>query len=158
MQETKWPTLKQFSDLGPEDFEENPIWISCHSVDYDEPWYDETDEETYRPYTDAAQINPSEEGYLINADFKLNDGTELQGFFTPQDTNDNEDSISYVQPHVFINGISYRFWFGIVSPKKQYLAKFYEGLGKEPVDVFPITYTSSNRRIKGRIDGFGHIG
>ncbi|HYG38630.1 MAG TPA: hypothetical protein VD908_08430 [Cytophagales bacterium] len=151
------PILKQFSDLATEDFERYTIWISCRSVDYEKPWYDDTDEETYRPYTDTAKINSADEDYLIKADFKLNDGTVLKGFFTPQDTNDNEDGISYAQPHVFINEDSYRFWFGIVRPEVQYIAKFYEGLGKKRADVFPITYKSSKGNIKGRITGFGYI-
>jgi hypothetical protein len=46
-----WPELKQFGDLTVDDFARCPAWISCHVQDYDEPWYDETDEETFRPWT-----------------------------------------------------------------------------------------------------------
>ena len=161
MTKTNWPKLKQFSDLTPKDFEEHQIWVSCHSVDYDEPWYDDTDEETYRPYKDSVQIDPSEEEYLVKADFKLNDGTVLNGFFTPQNAIDNEDAISYIQPHIFINGDSYRFWFGIAKPDEEYLSEFYDKLGKTPDEVFPLTYKSSSEvikgGIKGRVNGFGYI-
>jgi hypothetical protein len=44
------PILKQFAALTIEDFAQCPVWIACHVADYDEPWYDDTDEETFRPY------------------------------------------------------------------------------------------------------------
>jgi hypothetical protein len=40
------PALKQFGDLALEDFELHPVWVQCHTFDYNEPWYGETDEET----------------------------------------------------------------------------------------------------------------
>jgi hypothetical protein len=30
------PDLKQFGDLTERDFETSPVWIGCHTVDYDE--------------------------------------------------------------------------------------------------------------------------
>jgi hypothetical protein len=33
----------------------HPVWVSCHSVDYDEPWYDGTNEETFRPVIKASR-------------------------------------------------------------------------------------------------------
>jgi hypothetical protein len=47
--EVNRPELKQFGDLTPADFERHPGWIGCHTADYDGAWYDETDEETFRP-------------------------------------------------------------------------------------------------------------
>ena len=41
------PGLKQFGELVPADFERHPVWIGCHVADYEEPWYEETDEETF---------------------------------------------------------------------------------------------------------------
>src|SRR5260221_9118267 len=40
------PLLKQAYDLIPDDLAHHPVWVSCHVVDYDEPWYEETDEAT----------------------------------------------------------------------------------------------------------------
>lgn len=45
------PELKQFGDLTHEDFDRHPVWIGCHVADYDELWYEDTDEETFRPWT-----------------------------------------------------------------------------------------------------------
>jgi hypothetical protein len=45
------PELRQFGSLTAEDFERIPVWLACHVADYDEPWYDETDEETFRPWS-----------------------------------------------------------------------------------------------------------
>jgi hypothetical protein len=37
------PNLKQFGQLIPADLASHPVWVSCYGVDYDEPWYDETE-------------------------------------------------------------------------------------------------------------------
>ena len=62
------PELKQFSDLTPSDFERHPIWVDCHVVDYDEPWYDDTDEETYRPWAGPLPVEIGS-SVLVRADF-----------------------------------------------------------------------------------------
>lgn len=46
------PELKQIGALSLSDFLRHPVWVGVHTRDTDEPWYDETDEETYRPWTD----------------------------------------------------------------------------------------------------------
>jgi hypothetical protein len=59
------PELKQFGDLTPADFERHPVWIACHWEDEGEPWYDETDEATFRPWTGALPAAPSEGMFLV---------------------------------------------------------------------------------------------
>ena len=44
------PVLKQFGDLTPGDFAKHSVWASVHTLDYDESWYDDTDEEIFRPW------------------------------------------------------------------------------------------------------------
>ena len=39
------PILKQFGDLQASDFARQPVWVSVHTLDNEEPWYDDTDEE-----------------------------------------------------------------------------------------------------------------
>jgi len=34
------PLLRQFGDFTPADFEAHPVWVNCHVIDYDEPWYE----------------------------------------------------------------------------------------------------------------------
>jgi len=43
------PELKQFGDLYPADFDRHPVWVGSHGADDGQPWYDETDEETFDP-------------------------------------------------------------------------------------------------------------
>jgi hypothetical protein len=49
------PELVQFGALTAKHFARRPVWLGVHTVDYGEPWYDGTDEETFRPfvYVDA---------------------------------------------------------------------------------------------------------
>jgi hypothetical protein len=77
------PELKQFGDLTAEDFERHPVWIGCHTADYDEPWYDDTDEETFRPRTGDLPADPSEGMLLVRANATLRDGSSFPGFLTP---------------------------------------------------------------------------
>src|SRR5215813_6625908 len=79
----KKPILKQLADLAPEDFDVHAIWIHCHVVDYDQPWYDETDEETVRPWALPTPVDPSRSMLLVKAKAVFADGTECQGFLTP---------------------------------------------------------------------------
>ena len=64
------PELKQFGDLTRKDFERCPVWIGCHTADYDEPWYDDTDEETFRPWTGALPADASQGMLLVRATFE----------------------------------------------------------------------------------------
>jgi hypothetical protein len=77
------PELKQFGDLTAADFERHPVWIGCHTADYEEPWYEQTDEETFRPRTGDLPADPSEGMLLVRATIQLRDGTTLPGFVTP---------------------------------------------------------------------------
>ncbi len=89
------PLLKQFSELTEDDFAQHPVWIAVHTVDYDEPWYDETDEETFRPWLGPLPIDPSEGMFLVKADFELHNGRHLNGFVTPAFP---DDTLGTVQP------------------------------------------------------------
>ena len=70
------PMLGQFADLTATDFETSPVWIACSSVDDDEPWYDDTDEETFRPRLGPLPADPSEGMLLVDAVAAA--GAELQ--------------------------------------------------------------------------------
>jgi len=47
------PRMRQEYDLTPADFNRCPVWVSVHNHDSDEPWYDQADENTFRPWTGA---------------------------------------------------------------------------------------------------------
>jgi len=38
------PELKQFGELSPADFQRHPVWIACHTEDFAEPWFNETEQ------------------------------------------------------------------------------------------------------------------
>jgi hypothetical protein len=77
------PELKQFGELELEDLKRHPVWIGCHTADNGKPWYEDTDEETFRPYAGTLPANPAEGMLLVRAVFELKDGTRYLGFVTP---------------------------------------------------------------------------
>ena len=80
--ESERPELVQFGDLTPEHFERHPVWIQCHVVDYEAPWHDDTDEETFRPWSGPLPVDPSDALFLVRATASLSNGTTLRGFLT----------------------------------------------------------------------------
>src|SRR3569833_920819 len=65
------PKLKQFGDLCPADFDHYPVWIACHNEDQAEPWFDEMDEDTIRPWTGALPVSPSDGILLVRSGFQI---------------------------------------------------------------------------------------
>lgn len=49
-------------------------------MDYDEPWYDQTNEETFRPWTGSLPVSPAEGMLLVRAVFECADGSRHPGF------------------------------------------------------------------------------
>lgn len=131
------PVLKQFADLTPADFQTAPVWVACQSVDDDEPWYDDTDEETFRPRLDPFPAHPSEGMLLIHAIGTLADGTRLPGFLTPAL---EPDDLGTMQPHVFLGGRRFGFWGGMLGVPEAQQTDFLNSLGKTPDQVFPILF------------------
>ena len=108
------PELKQFGDLVPGDFERHPVWVSTHIIDYDEWWYDETDEETVRPWTGRLPVDPSLASFLVHARVTLADGTRLKGFLTPAES---EGDLGSMQPGIFApSGRLLHVWWGMFGP------------------------------------------
>jgi hypothetical protein len=98
--------LKQFGELDLEDFQHHPVWIGCHTADYGRPWYEDTDEETFRPYTGKLPVDPSEGMLLIRALIELRDGSRYPGFVTPG------SGLGTQQPQIFVDGRRFSFWEG----------------------------------------------
>jgi hypothetical protein len=129
------PELRQFGDLTPDDFERHPVWIGCHTADYDQPWYEETDEETFRPRDGALPADPSEGMLLVRTSCRLADGTRLPGFMTP---GFEGDDLGILQPQLFVAGRMFSFWGGMFGVNDDQRRQFYQALGKQPDAVFPI--------------------
>lgn len=133
------PLLKQFGDLTPIDFDNHPVWVSVHVCDTEEDWYDETDEETFRPYTGQLPVD-DETMYLVRSEFTLSDGTKFHGFVTPTSSSKSPDNLGTIQPQIFTSdGKRYGFWLGMF-PDSEEIQNFYQSIGKTPNQVFPITF------------------
>jgi hypothetical protein len=155
------PELKQFGEPELEDFERHPVWIGCHTADYGKPWYDDTDEETFRPYAGKLPADPSEGMLLVRAVFEIKDGTRYQGFVTPAteawDTEQNGRPPSHIlgiqQPQMFASDRIFGFWGGMlgISPTTQ--RELFAAIGKRPDSIFPVRFYADTRFTTGVGDG-----
>ena len=143
------PILRQAGELTAQDFAAHPVWVHCHVVDYDEPWFDDTDEETFRPWDGVLPIDPSHAIFLIAARVALADGRTYAGFLTPADM---PDDVATLQPHVFVDDECFGFWGGMPGVPKATRLKFYRAVG-EAARVFPITVVASNNLANGVVSG-----
>lgn len=155
------PLLVQFGDLTPQHLADHPVWIQCHTVDYDEPWYDDTDEETFRPWTGALPAGPEEGMLLVAADLTLSDGTMLPGFLTPAASEEagGPAILGTIQPQIFLpSGRRESFWDGAVPRQADARNGLYVELGRAREHVFPIRYAAkpglTTGLASGAIDGF----
>ena len=134
---SEWPELKSFSDLRASDFERSPVWINVHTADHDEPWYEDSDEETFRPHTGELPVDPRDGMYLVAATATLADGTALPGFLTPVA---GAAEPGQMQPHVLAPNRSFGFWGGLFGIPESVQQQFYEVLGKDQSQVFPVRF------------------
>jgi hypothetical protein len=143
--------LKQFGELEVEDFQRHPVWISCHTADYGRPWYEDTDEETFRPYTGQLPVDASEGSLLIRAVIELRDGSRYPGFVTPG------SGLGTQQPQVFVNGRRFGFWGGVAGIPEAAQRDLYAALGKEHDAIFPLRFAAdpglATGMVKGQLDG-----
>jgi len=148
------PNLKQFVHLKSGDLVTHPVWASCHSVDDDEPWYEETDEETCRPWPSEIPV-AADEMYLVAGEFAMADGSCHQGFATPA-LEPNE--MGLIQPQIFSpSGKRHAFSLGMF-PRQEEINGFYTDFAKRPSPVFPVTFSAlpglTTAFCSGVIQGF----
>ena len=151
------PVLKQFGDLTAADFKQHPVWVSVHTLDYDEEWYAETDEETFRPWTGKRPVG-AEHMFLVSARFRFADGSEFEGFVTPVSVLEGLRSMGDLQPQVFSPaGELFSFWFGMFGSPET-VAAFYKRFAKTPAQVFPVFFQTlpelTTAVASGEIPGF----
>ena len=144
--ETAWPELKQFADLTGEDFVKHPVWINCHVEDYEQPWHEKADEETFRPWSGVLPVSASNGMLLVRAVAQLRDGSHYSGFLSPSF---EEGDLGMMQSHVFIDGKQYGFWGSQPGISVGWRQKFYEASGKEPEEIFPIRFTTEAEFARG---------
>jgi len=148
------PELVQFGALTAAHFVAHPVWIACHIADYGEPWYEETDEETFRPWSGAVPVG-CHEMYLVACTFRLADGSLFSGFATPADAS---ASLGAMQPQIFdATGTRHAFWLGMF-PDNGAVERFRRAMSKSSSSVFPLTFQSlsnlTTARCSGTIHGF----
>lgn len=153
---TQKPILKQFGDLTLTDFLQYPVWVSVHGCDYGEPWYDETDEATFRPWTGPLPVDPSQDMFLVRAYLTLADGRVFPGFITPQHQDEMID-FGTIQPHVFLpSGKLYGFWDGMFKRSEEKRQVLYSELGQDPGNIFPIRFSAERGLTNGLDSGLIH--
>lgn len=150
---TNKPLLKQFGNLTPPDFFQHPVWVNAHVIDYGKDWYNETNEETFRPCDGNMPADPSETMFLVSAKLALADGTEFGGFITPQQES-GEPDLGAIQPYLFTgSGELIAFWFGMFQPSQKDINGIYEKIGKNAKQVFPIQFQAEDGIAKGIVKG-----
>ena len=148
------PRLVQYGDLTPDHFRQHPVWIACHIADYDEPWHDETDEETFRPWLGAVPVG-SDQMFLVACAFTLADGAEFRGFATPAAA---ADDLGTIQPQLLDGeGRRHGFWLGMFRDDLA-VGRFREAMRKPSSAIFPIAYAAlpglTDACCAGKIPGF----
>jgi hypothetical protein len=174
------PEMKQEPDLTPVDFERHPVWIGVHNYDSDEPWYEQSDEETYRPWTGRLPFSENRGIALVAATFKVADGSTYSGYCTAVRENWDEAPPSYttpsgnkvtpqswsathggtklsvldlINPSIFLNGHPFDFHLGVTGRRKSRVRRFYTAIGKQPHDVFPLRFAADEGLTAGITSG-----
>lgn len=157
------PELKQFGEFGAEDFERHPVWVGCHTADYGKPWYEDTDEETFRPWKGKLPAGPAEGMLLVRAAIELHDGSRYPGFVTPaieeRDRRPEEHCLlGTQQPEVFVGEKRFGFWGGLGGISARAQQELYVALGKTPDAIFPVHFSTApgltSGLTTGQVDGF----
>jgi hypothetical protein len=157
------PELRQFGELEVEDFERHPVWIGCHTADYGKPWYGQTDEETFRPWTGKFPADPEEGMFLVRAVIVLRDGSRYPGFVTPVKAANNQadgraNYLGAQQPQIFVDRQRFSLWGGMIGIPASTQQELYAALGKKPDAIFPLHFSADLRLTSGlatgQVDGF----
>jgi hypothetical protein len=148
------PTLVQFGALTPAHFAQHPVWVACHGVDAEQPWYDETDEETFRPWDGELPVS-AEAMHLVRCTFRLNDGSEFNGFATPAV---QSDDLGTMQPLLFDeSGRHHAFWLGMF-PLEAAIDTFRRAIARPSSQVFPVRFEAlpglTSAACAGIVKGF----
>jgi hypothetical protein len=142
---------KQVYDLTTEDFRRYPLWEFC----LDEEGTEGQDEATVKPSDDSEVPGYSPGAYVMAADFKLSDGSSMEGYIYSSEP----DDFSCAQPNIIVESGQINFWFGIRVPEVEKLKRIYERLGKTSGQLFPLGYKTrveiNGSRLNGTIKGFG---
>jgi hypothetical protein len=122
-------------------------------ADYDEPWYDDTDEETFRPWIADGPVSAKDGIFLVRAKLRLADGRVFVGFVTPQSRKEPL-SLGTMQPYLFLpSGRPFGFWDGMFKRPMSQRKVIYQELGGDPKAIFPIRFAAEKGITTGRVAG-----
>ncbi len=150
------PELKQFGTLTQADFQRFLVWAAVHTFDYNESWYDETDEETFRPWSGELPVDPGLGMFLVRSQIIFADGTKFIGFITPAIGTGEvmESDLGSVQPHLFSNnGMLVTFWGGVFGFSDDVKKTTYDLLERTASQIFPIRFSAENGLTNGKQAG-----
>lgn len=149
------PRLVQFGDLTPAHFLESPVWASSHSFDHDEPWFNDTDEQTFRPWDGPVPVSPNDGMFLVRARFTLADQASLDGFLTPATSGSTGDrSLGEIQPQLFLpSGERVAFWLGMFGNPSGAARELYAKLAGNAETIFPIHFQAIDGLASGTTHG-----
>lgn len=174
------PEMKQEYDLTVADFARHPVWVGVHNYDTDQPWYEEADEETFRPWVGPLPFDEARGVALLAAIFQLADGSSYRGFCRSvrEDWDRPIDSpkergvarqkalswsrmhgggkrsvMSLQSPVIFIDDHQFDFQLGVPRVRASKVQKFYAAIGKEPRDVFPLRFVADAGLATGLTSG-----
>jgi hypothetical protein len=139
------PELRSIGSLTAADFERFPVWLACHVADCDEPWYDETDEETFRPWTGKLPVRCVDGMYLVKATATLADGSSFPALLTPA----GDDDLGLIQPYMFVRGRCFSFWGGMMGVSRKERDEFYAAVGVAAEAAFPIQFAVAPELAEG---------
>ncbi|HEV3008815.1 MAG TPA: hypothetical protein VGX52_07265 [Burkholderiales bacterium] len=154
---------KQVYDLTAADLEAHPVWEHC----LDEEGLPNQDEATVRPYDTAGKPVPFDAGLLVvRTTLTLANGTRYPGYlyYTPEppaQAGPGYGPLANLQPQITTPEGQVMFWYGMLRPTPDVMAKAYRLLGADAAGVFPVRYTSdvplATGPISGELAGFYYL-
>jgi hypothetical protein len=176
---TPFPELRQAWELTLVDFERHPVWIGVHNFDFDKPWYDKSDEATFRPWTGDLPAPTTRGIVLVPATFTLRDNSTYPGYITALNADwdvappprkvfgggavhRGKFSERYggplailgrQHPQIFVRGQRFSFWGGFKGVSAEKRQAFYAAIGKSPDAVFPLRFDADPKFAVGILTG-----
>lgn len=157
------PKLKQDYQFRAKDFLDAKLWVNVHGLDEDEPWYESTDETTFRQWYGETPVDPKKHLFLVAASMTLANGSVFTGAiyayqFDDLSAQDGCTLMECTQPRIFVGRESFSFWGGRIGVTQEKRKRFYEVLKLSPESIFPIEVMAEEGcvdiAINGKIEGF----
>jgi len=172
--------FKQSYELTPADFERYPAWIAVQNYDYGQPWYEGTNDQTYRPWVEVRRFTGNRGFLLLAARIELADGTVYPGFIgrvadswdeptQPRRMKDGNFTaplqwskrhgdtplsvLSLQRPAIFIGEKIFDFMLGKPERQRERVRSFYAAIEKTPAEVFPVRFSADPALADGIVEG-----